>query len=562
MRSHTTAVVLGFLSSVAVAAPLADVSLSAADWTKQEWDAIVVGAGPAGIIVADRLSEAGKKTLLLEDGGKSYGIVGGTDRPEWLSGTNLSRVDVPGLYKSVFADQGNLTCGSRVNAFGGCTIGGSSAINAGLYFQPPASDWDNFHPDGWKNADVAAATQRLYERQPSVENYSMDGKYYLQSGYEAAKQWLVEGAGYSDVVINDKADQKYQVFGRPSYDYANGQRGGPVTTYLQTALGRSNFQLQSGVRVQRIARTGGKATGVVATVDGAEATIKLSSSGRVVLSAGAVQSPQILMYSAIGEPATLSRLSTGGKLGDNAAPSAWINNTAVGAGLFDNPNTFIELESTAVSSYTYSYASPPESDKQMFLNHRSGPYSFASQTSVFWTYINHTDGSLPTGVQGTIDSAGYSDFTDANTITLNIYGTSGLLSAGRVVLDDKLVAGPSDDVYYSDAAGRDADDIARFIRDIFDRLPAAGLEPLNIARNATKDEIKTYITTASAYARGMVNHWSSSCRIGACVDANAQVVGTENVHVVDGSIVAPLTVNPQFGIMVAAERASELIKAL
>lgn len=97
MRSHTTAVVLGFLSSVAVAAPLADVSLSAADWTKQEWDAIVVGAGPAGIIVADRLSEAGKKTLLLEDGGKSYGIVGGTDRPEWLSGTNLSRVDVPGL---------------------------------------------------------------------------------------------------------------------------------------------------------------------------------------------------------------------------------------------------------------------------------------------------------------------------------------------------------------------------------------------------------------------------------------------------------------------------------
>lgn len=99
MRSSTPAVVLGFLSSLSVAAPLLDVSLNAADWTKQEWDAIVVGAGPAGIIVADRLSEAGKKTLLLEDGGKSYGIVGGTDRPEWLSGTNLSRVDVPGLCK-------------------------------------------------------------------------------------------------------------------------------------------------------------------------------------------------------------------------------------------------------------------------------------------------------------------------------------------------------------------------------------------------------------------------------------------------------------------------------
>lgn len=390
----------------------------------------------------------------------------------------------------------------------------------------------------------------------------MDGKYYLQSGYEAAKDWLVNGAGYSDVVINDAADTKYRVFGRPSYDYANGQRGGPVTTYLQSALSRPNFQLRSGVRVKRIARTGGKATGVVATVDGAETSIKLSAAGRVVLSGGAIQSPQILMYLGIGEPSTLTRLAAGGILGENASPSAWINNTAVGAGLFDNPNTFIELESPSVSSYTYSYDAPPESDKQLYLNHRSGPYAFASQTSVFWTYINHTDGTPPTGVQGTIDSAGYSDYTSENTITLNIYGTSGLLSAGRVVLDDKFIAGPSDDVYYSDPANRDADDIATFIRDIFDKLPVGGLEPKNIARNASKDEIKTYITTPSDYARGMVNHWSSSCRIGECVDGNAQVKGTENVHVVDASIVAPLTVNPQFGIMVAAERASELIRGL
>ena len=66
-------------------------------WLSEEWDAIVVGAGTAGIIVADRLSEGGKKTLLLELGGPSYGITGGTERPDWLDGTNLSRVDVPGL---------------------------------------------------------------------------------------------------------------------------------------------------------------------------------------------------------------------------------------------------------------------------------------------------------------------------------------------------------------------------------------------------------------------------------------------------------------------------------
>lgn len=63
---------------------------------------IRAGAGPAGIVVADRMSEAGKRTLLLEQGGPSYYVTGGRERPDWLQNTNLSRVDVPGLYKSIF----------------------------------------------------------------------------------------------------------------------------------------------------------------------------------------------------------------------------------------------------------------------------------------------------------------------------------------------------------------------------------------------------------------------------------------------------------------------------
>jgi hypothetical protein len=51
------------------------------------------------------MSEAGKKTLLLEQGGPSYYITGGRERPGWLNGTDLSRVDVPGLYKSIFVSR-------------------------------------------------------------------------------------------------------------------------------------------------------------------------------------------------------------------------------------------------------------------------------------------------------------------------------------------------------------------------------------------------------------------------------------------------------------------------
>lgn len=421
------------------------------------------------------------------------------------------------------------------------------------------------------------AIKKLYARQPSANVTSDNKMLYLQSGYDVAREWLVDNANYTSLDINQYASNKTKVFGHPSkslvrkgleylltraivFDYSNGQRGGPATTYLQSAKERSNFRLQSGARVSRVVREGDNATGVMVQLNGtgSEIFVRLSQSGRVVLSGGAIQSPQLLMSSGIGDSGTLMRLATAGKLQPNLTSAEWINNTAIGQGLFDNPNTFIEFQSANVSSYVYSYNSPIPADASLYLRNRSGPYSFASETSVFWTMMNNSAGRQ-VGLQGTIDSAGYNNLNKNGTITLNVYGTSGLGSRGNVTLNDDFVPGPSDGIYYSDL--QDARDIATFIRSIFDSLPTS-LMPLNIARNASVDEIYTYITTPSAYAVGQVNHWSSSCKIGTCVDGNTTVIGTRNIHVVDGSIVEPLTVNPQFGIMAAAERASELILAL
>ena len=180
---------------------------------------------------------------------------------------------------------------------------------AGLFYEPPASDFDKYFPTGWKHTDLNAAISRLYATQPSTNNPSKDGIYYEQSGYVKAKQWLVTNAGYTELNINANSRQKTKVFGHPVYDYQNGQRGGPVISYLQTALKRPNFHLQSGTWVQRVVRTGGVATGVVAVSGGVTSTIKVSATGRVILSGGALKSPELLMKSGIGDPAVLTTVS-------------------------------------------------------------------------------------------------------------------------------------------------------------------------------------------------------------------------------------------------------------
>jgi cellobiose dehydrogenase (acceptor) len=239
-----------------------------------------------------------------------------------------------------------------------------------------------------------AAIQRLYASQPSTNLTSQNGVRYLQSGYDAARKWLVDGLGYKDVDINAQADDKTKVFGHPIYDYSNGQRGGPVTTYLQTALQHEKFHLESSTQVLRVEREGDLATGVIAMVNGSETFVALTPTGRVIASGGALQSPGLLMHSGIGDPATLTSLQAAGKLSRNLTSNDWINSTSIGAGLFDNPNTFIELQGPTIEAYSYSYDNPPATDKELYLDSRSGPYATAGQTSVFWTTITHDDNSI------------------------------------------------------------------------------------------------------------------------------------------------------------------------
>ena len=206
-------------------------SLTQTTWSQRTWDVVVVGSGPAGIIgnsahlilvgfAADVPDTAASKraadsknlsVLLLEAGGPSYASVGGSAHPTWLNDANISRVDCPGLYNSIFdtsSSPQSLLCNGAINGFGGCTVGGSSAINAGLYFAPPSQDWNSWGIPSWSSENVSQSEASLRATVGSGESItSADGQYYIQSTYNAMSGWLSR-SGYSEVDINGEPNSK------------------------------------------------------------------------------------------------------------------------------------------------------------------------------------------------------------------------------------------------------------------------------------------------------------------------------------------------------------------
>lgn len=158
---------------------------------------------------------ANLSVLLLEAGGPSYSCVGGTAHPGWLNGANISRVDCPGLNNSIFdasePSTASLLCNGVINALGDCTVGGSSVINAGLYFVPPDSDWDSWGIESRSSGNIIQSTAALKASCGSGESItSTDGQYYLQTSYNAMSKWL-EAAGYTEVDVNGQQNSKSKV---------------------------------------------------------------------------------------------------------------------------------------------------------------------------------------------------------------------------------------------------------------------------------------------------------------------------------------------------------------
>jgi cellobiose dehydrogenase (acceptor) len=510
------------------------------------YDYIVVGGGAGGIPVADKLSESGKKVLLIEKGPPSLARFGGIMGPEWVTSNNLTRFDVPGLCNQIWVDSAGVAC-TDIDQMAGCVLGGGAAVNAALWWKPVDIDFDYNFPTGWKSADVKPAIDRVFKRIPGTDTPSMDGKRYKQEGFDVLSGAL--GAdGWKSVVANDQQNSKNRTYSHSPFMYDNGQRQGPLGTYMVTALARKNFKLWTNTMVRRVVRSGDKATGVELESgvgsDGYCGTVNLSPGGRVILSSGTFGSSKVLFRSGIGPKDQLDIVKNSAIDGSTMInESQWIN-LPVGQNLNDHVNTDLVIKHPNISFYDFyaAWDTPIEADKQAYLSKRSGILAQSAPNigPLAWEIIKGSDG-IDRSLQWTARVEG-PGANDTHSLTISQYLGHGTTSRGALSINGALGIYVSKAPYLQNQA--DTDVVIAGIKSMLKAIQKNPLIEMQVPpANTTVEQYVASLPKTPAARRA--NHWIGTAKIGtdsgltggtSVVDLNTKVYGTDNIHVVDASI--------------------------
>ncbi|KAF8253936.1 FAD/NAD(P)-binding domain-containing protein [Wilcoxina mikolae CBS 423.85] len=520
------------------------------------WDYVIVGTGPAGLVLADRLSATGKRTLVLEAGTPSTYASGGREAPAWIKDSNepLSRFDIPGFFGAFSAHPDGHQCpDTPLPILAGCLLGGGTAVNSGIFIFPPAEDWDRNFPTGWKSQDMMRATERARKRIPGTYNPSQDGKIWFPESFEVLGR-MVKSMGWTEVAANQDVDWKNRAFSRTPFMNIRGERGGPMEGYLLKALPREGFEIWYGARVERVIRKRGMVSGVEFIKDGERQEVYLAEGGKVILSAGTFGSPKILWQSGIGTRDQLEIVRSAQEL--MVDEKEWIN-LPVGYNLMDHPATYAVFKYPGVgAAYNYSgaYNNPNHADAENYLKNRAGPLASSNARISIWEEIVGTDGVSRTiqwnGRTGTAGS-----ITGPDLLLLTNYVTRGQTSRGRIGLNEKL----NHTILSSPHLVTKEDTEALIIS--FKNLLAGvknieGLQLLQPDLGSTS--IEEFVHNYNL-PRGS-NHWLGTAAMGSVVDTETKVKGMENLYVVDASIFPGMvSSNPVAAIVVLAEKASEII---
>jgi choline dehydrogenase len=272
-----------------------------------EFDYVVVGAGSAGCVLANRLSADGRSTVLLLEAGPR-------DRYPWIHIPigYAKTMFHPSLNWRFYTEPEPNMNGRKVYWPRGRTLGGSSAINGLIYIRGQREDYDHWSAlgnPGWSYADVLPWFRRLeHNVRGAGEFHGVDGPLWASDIVEPHPlvDAFIGAAGELGIPRNDDFNGATQEgVGYYQLTTRRGLRCSTATAYLRPIRGRANLDVQTDAQVTRVLFDGRRARGVEYRRDGRR--LEIGARREVILAAGALQSPQLLQLSGVGPPELLQR---------------------------------------------------------------------------------------------------------------------------------------------------------------------------------------------------------------------------------------------------------------